>query len=679
MTVREVVAESGGLALVELVDGDLEHLAADKAGPFDVDEDPRPPLHEPWVHRLGVVLDGELVGTVSWHATGYGHSFPNTAWNVGIGLVSAARGKGTGVRAMRLLAQFLFATTEVDRIEAQTGVDNTPAQWALAKAGFQAEGKLRGAQQRDGQRRDMIQFGMLRTDLDAPPAGGPRDIVIERDGVGLAAPVPGERERFFTEAGGDFEVDRDERPSIAGPVRTFLLSILDTDSGELLGGVSWHAVDYGGTLGCQAWNIGIGLVPAARGRGVGTLAQRLLVEHLFATTEVDRVEAGTDVENVGEQRALEKAGFRREGVLRGTQLRGGIRHNLVHYGILRSDLDPGEGPRKTFAEGAGVVLAESRAEERQQVFAAGGPFDTDPDPRPRAGNAPEVHRASVLEAGTGRLLGTTDWHVVGYGDSRACAAWNFGISLLPEVRGRGIGTIAQRLLAEHLFATTDLDRVEAGTDVDNLAERRALEKAGFRQDGVIRGAQLRGGRRTDMVIYGRLRGDLEPPAGPRRTLAERGGVALADLLPADREQVMAVGEDEFDVDEDRRPRQAPAPIVYRAAIVDAGSGELLGATSWHAVDYGPTLGCSAWNLGIVVLPSARGRGVGTIAQRLLADHLFATTELDRVEAGTDVDNIAERRALVKAGFIEDGTIRGAQLRGGERRDLVFYARLRTDR
>ncbi len=116
-----------------------------------------------------------------------------------------------------------------------------------------------------------------------------------------------------------------------------MVSILDAETGELLGGVTWQPVDHGGTVGCTAWNIGIGLLPEARGRGVGTAAQRLVADHLFATTELDRVEASTDVGNVAEQQALEKAGFRREGVLRGAQLRGGERHGLVHYSRLRTD------------------------------------------------------------------------------------------------------------------------------------------------------------------------------------------------------------------------------------------------------------------------------------------------------------------------------------------------------
>jgi RimJ/RimL family protein N-acetyltransferase len=507
MSAREVVAEAGDIALVHLVDDDLARLRAGDDGAFDVDADDRPQLYVPDVHRLGVVADGELLGTVSWHATGYGRTFGCTAWNVGIGLLPSGRGRGFGALSLRLLAEYLFATTEVDRIEASTDVENLPAQRALARSGMRREGVVRGAHVRGGGRRDMVAFGLLRTDLVRPEPGAARTVVAARDGVALAEPVPGEKDAFMADAAGDFEIDRDDRPRLSPPGPSAMLTVLDEQTGALLGGVSWHPVDYGGTLGCSAWNIGIGLLPSARGRGVGTTAQRLLAEHLFATTELDRVEAGTDVENLAEQRALEKAGFRREGVLRGTQVRGGTRHDLVHYGILRTDLQPPDGERAVLTEGEGIRLAEARPQDREQVFSAGSSFDPDPDPRPRAGNYPEVHRAAILDAATGRLLGATDWHVVSYGNTRSCAAWNFGITLLPGERGRGVGTVAQRLLAAYLFATTDLDRVEAGTDVDNVAERRALEKAGFREDGVVRGAQLRGGKRTDMVIYGRLRTD----------------------------------------------------------------------------------------------------------------------------------------------------------------------------
>ncbi|OLR90570.1 GNAT family N-acetyltransferase [Actinokineospora bangkokensis] len=134
------------------------------------------------------------------------------------------------------------------------------------------------------------------------------------------------------------------------------------------------------------------------------------------------------------------------------------------------------------------------------------PFDVDPDDRPNPPPA-SLTRATVLDERTGAPLGQVSWHQVGWGRTRACAAWNVGIALLPAARGRGAGALALRLVAEHLFATTDLDRVEAATDVDNRAARGALERAGFRFEGTARGAQLRGGVRRDMALYGLLRDD----------------------------------------------------------------------------------------------------------------------------------------------------------------------------
>ena len=108
----------------------------------------------------------------------------------------------------------------------------------------------------------------------------------------------------------------------------------------------------------------------------------------------------------------------------------------------------------------------------------------------------------------GDTLGTISYHRVSYGPNERSGAWMIGIELRPEARGRGVGTEAQRLLADWLFETTDLNRVEASTDVENLAEARALEKAGFTREGVNRGAQFRGGAYHDLVLFSRLRSDL---------------------------------------------------------------------------------------------------------------------------------------------------------------------------
>jgi RimJ/RimL family protein N-acetyltransferase len=113
--------------------------------------------------------------------------------------------------------------------------------------------------------------------------------------------------------------------------------IVETLTGDPVGTVQWRAVHYGPPESSRAWNIGIELVPRARGHGYGTEAQRLLAGWLFRATNANRVEAQTDVENLPEQRSLEKAGFTREGITRGCQFRAGAFHDLVVYSRLRSD------------------------------------------------------------------------------------------------------------------------------------------------------------------------------------------------------------------------------------------------------------------------------------------------------------------------------------------------------
>lgn len=83
-----------------------------------------------------------------------------------------------------------------------------------------------------------------------------------------------------------------------------------------------------------------------------------------------------------------------------------------------------------------------------------------------------------------------------------------GIHLFPEYRGKGLGTAAQRMLAEYLFETTIAHRLEATTDVDNIAEHKALEHAGFVREGIMRQRGFQGGRWRDDVLYARLRSDV---------------------------------------------------------------------------------------------------------------------------------------------------------------------------
>lgn len=119
-----------------------------------------------------------------------------------------------------------------------------------------------------------------------------------------------------------------------------------------------------------------------------------------------------------------------------------------------------------------------------------------------------IGRLMVVRNADDRPVGTVSWHEVHYGPNPESAAWNIGISLAADARGRGLGSEAQRLLAQHLFATTPHNRVEAVTDIENLAEQGALARAGFTHEGVLRGAQYRAGGWHDVVVWSVLRGEL---------------------------------------------------------------------------------------------------------------------------------------------------------------------------
>ena len=104
-------------------------------------------------------------------------------------------------------------------------------------------------------------------------------------------------------------------------------------------------------------------------------------------------------------------------------------------------------------------------------------------------------------------VGQVNYHQVGYGPNEGSKAYNIGISIVGEHRGKGYGVEAQSLLAAYLFSTYPIMRVEAVTDIENIPEQRALEKAGFTREGVLRQAQWRSGRWHDQVIYSKLRGE----------------------------------------------------------------------------------------------------------------------------------------------------------------------------
>lgn len=114
-------------------------------------------------------------------------------------------------------------------------------------------------------------------------------------------------------------------------------------------------------------------------------------------------------------------------------------------------------------------------------------------------------------------------------------------------------------------------------------------------------------------------------------------------------------------------------------VVVLEDGTPIGDVSWRTERWGPSVRSRCPTIGVALLPEFRGRGMGTVAQRLLVDHLFVNDpELHRVQSDTATDNIAEQRALQKVGFVREGVVRDAEFRDGGFHDHTLYSVLRSE-
>ena len=137
----------------------------------------------------------------------------------------------------------------------------------------------------------------------------------------LAIPFP------YTEADADSWLDRCEQ-SVAAPITNFALR---APSGYLIG-----AIGMVGALSTNADNAEFGywLAKSYRGRGLMPRAIRTFSDYAFRQLRIHRLFATPFSSNLGSHRALEKAGFQREGLLRHHHLKQGIYLDAIIYGRI---------------------------------------------------------------------------------------------------------------------------------------------------------------------------------------------------------------------------------------------------------------------------------------------------------------------------------------------------------
>ena len=86
-----------------------------------------------------------------------------------------------------------------------------------------------------------------------------------------------------------------------------------------------------------------------------------------------------------------------------------------------------------------------------------------------------------------------------------------GFTLIPSERGKGYGLEAVVILVDYLFLARDLVRVQATTDLRNVASQKVLEKAGFTREGVVRKSIFLRGQWRDLLLYSILREEWKEP------------------------------------------------------------------------------------------------------------------------------------------------------------------------
>jgi RimJ/RimL family protein N-acetyltransferase len=125
---------------------------------------------------------------------------------------------------------------------------------------------------------------------------------------------------------------------VTGPDnRAACFSVVELATGELAG----EALLWGIDLHNRAAHIGISLLPAFRGRGLGADVVRVLCRYGFAIRGLHRLQAETLPTNTAMIQAANRAGFTREGTLRRAAWVDGEFADEVILGLLAAEWTAG--------------------------------------------------------------------------------------------------------------------------------------------------------------------------------------------------------------------------------------------------------------------------------------------------------------------------------------------------
>jgi RimJ/RimL family protein N-acetyltransferase len=176
--------------------------------------------------------------------------------------------------------------------------------------------------------------------------------------------------------------------------------------------------------------------------------------------------------------------------------------------VLPALLEAGRAGLRPWREGdVAAILAMSRDPDTIRFTNVPDPYDEDSvriwlalqPARLRAGDGAAF---AVIEPPSEEALGAIGVRVL---HGRGIA--EIGYHMAPEARGRGLATVALRLLSDWSFRTLPVARLQLTTHVENPASQRVAEKAGYTREAVLRSWADQRGERVDLIMYSLLPGE----------------------------------------------------------------------------------------------------------------------------------------------------------------------------
>ena len=113
----------------------------------------------------------------------------------------------------------------------------------------------------------------------------------------------------------------------------FGYAIFDAETDKFLGGIGLNKPDEDHKI----YNLGYWVRTSEHNRGIASRATRMLAKAAFEDLPINRIEIISAVENIPSQKAAEKSGATREGVLRQRLIIGGRIHDAVMFSLVRED------------------------------------------------------------------------------------------------------------------------------------------------------------------------------------------------------------------------------------------------------------------------------------------------------------------------------------------------------